>query len=259
MLLDWSNDCRLAGSRAWTLLSRLVVGGAFLGLVGCLALSAAHAAGDDDGSQPSFWTRFEEAFGLKKKPIEEGSGITYSERSPLVVPPTRDLPPPSAGLQPVPDWPKEPSAPAKRRSHARPAPAAAADANTAKPSETGPAAAPGQPAPSGQAQVGQGQGESAPPQRVPNPAVEPRSFFNPSTWFSREEYATFTREPARDELTDPPAGYRTPSPAQPYGLGPDKKTGKTKTAGDGTAVQSGNATTQTASPTGAPPANDPAK
>jgi hypothetical protein len=33
------------------------------------------------------------------------------------------------------------------------------------------------------------------------------------------EQATFTSEPARSSLTEPPPGYRTPSPAQPYGLG----------------------------------------
>jgi hypothetical protein len=32
------------------------------------------------------------------------------------------------------------------------------------------------------------------------------------------ETAKFSREPPRAALTDPPAGYRTPSPEQPYGL-----------------------------------------
>jgi hypothetical protein len=36
---------------------------------------------------------------------------------------------------------------------------------------------------------------------------------------NQKERATFTREPARGSLTEPPPGYRTPSPAQPYGLG----------------------------------------
>jgi hypothetical protein len=57
-------------------------------------------------------------------------------------------------------------------------------------------------------------------------------------WFSREEYASFPGEPVRQNLTDPPAGYRTPSPEQPYGISPDKKSGK-KVAGDGTTVQTG--------------------
>ena len=41
-------------------------------------------------------------------------------------------------------------------------------------------------------------------------------------WAPKEEYATFTGEPARGRLTEPPAGYRTPSAAQPYGVGKDK-------------------------------------
>jgi hypothetical protein len=42
-------------------------------------------------------------------------------------------------------------------------------------------------------------------------------------WFKKEEYGTFTGEPARANLTDPPPGYQTPSPDQPYGIGPDRK------------------------------------
>ena len=55
-------------------------------------------------------------------------------------------------------------------------------------------------------------------------------------WFNQEEYANFPGEPVRQNLTDPPAGYRIPSPEQPYGISPEKKSGK-KAAGDGTTVQ----------------------
>ena len=41
---------------------------------------------------------------------------------------------------------------------------------------------------------------------------------------TKEEYATFTGEPVRSSLTEPPPGYRTPSPNQPYGLGKQKWT-----------------------------------
>ena len=34
--------------------------------------------------------------------------------------------------------------------------------------------------------------------------------------------AKFTGEPTRSALTDPPTGYRTPSPDQPYGFGKEK-------------------------------------
>ncbi len=35
----------------------------------------------------------------------------------------------------------------------------------------------------------------------------------------KEEAARFTGEPARTSLTEPPPGYQTPSPNQPYGVG----------------------------------------
>ena len=41
-----------------------------------------------------------------------------------------------------------------------------------------------------------------------------------SSFSDKEETGTFTGEPVRENLTAPPAGYQTPSPAQPYGLGP---------------------------------------
>jgi hypothetical protein len=40
-----------------------------------------------------------------------------------------------------------------------------------------------------------------------------------------QEYTTFTGEPPRTTLIEPPRGYRTPSAAQPYGVGPEKWTG----------------------------------
>jgi len=53
-----------------------------------------------------------------------------------------------------------------------------------------------------------------------------------SSMFSKGETETakFTREPERSSLTDPPAGYRTPSSAQPYGLVPDSAKPKTPTS-----------------------------
>ena len=47
-----------------------------------------------------------------------------------------------------------------------------------------------------------------------------KSFFNIGGLMGKkQETATFTREPQRGSLTEPPPGYRTPSPAHPYGLG----------------------------------------
>ena len=36
---------------------------------------------------------------------------------------------------------------------------------------------------------------------------------------NKEETVKFTGEPPRTSLTDPPPGYQTPSPDQPYGAG----------------------------------------
>jgi len=48
----------------------------------------------------------------------------------------------------------------------------------------------------------------------------------------KDEYATFEREPPRSSLTAPPAGYQTPSVAQPYGLSSKKENKTTVTPYD---------------------------
>jgi hypothetical protein len=53
-----------------------------------------------------------------------------------------------------------------------------------------------------------------------------KPWYNPAGWFDKEEYANFAGEPVRQNLTDPPAGYRIPSPDQPYGISPEKKSYK---------------------------------
>jgi hypothetical protein len=80
---------------------------------------------------------------------------------------------------------------------------------------------------------------AAPPSRSTAPDGKPDSgiFGRPLTptelgtqgifsplWGNKEEYSTFTGEPARSNLTQPPPGYRTPSPNQPYGVGKQKWT-----------------------------------
>ena len=60
----------------------------------------------------------------------------------------------------------------------------------------------------------------------PNPPFEKKPWYNPAGWFSREEYGSFAGEPVRQNLTEPPAGYRVPSPEQPYGISPEKKPAK---------------------------------
>ena len=94
---------------------RAVLGAAFAALVVC-ANTAAARAGDGDDSD-SVYNKLMRVLGMKN-PLTMEYGIDYSERSPLVVPPTRDLPPPVAAAPPsTPDWPKDPDI--KRRARAK--------------------------------------------------------------------------------------------------------------------------------------------
>jgi hypothetical protein len=183
-------------------LSAALVGGLAAANV-CVAQAA-----DDGNNNDTAVAKLMEKLGLRAPP-DQNPDINYSERPPLVVPPTRDLPPPVAEVPPAAGWPKDAAKPQKHvRSKSAPATAA-----TATPADTT-GALPGQATPAGQA--------SALP-RVPNPPPQPTGWWNPKSWFSHEEYAAFSTEPAREDLTDPPAGYRTPSPDQPYGLGPPRQ------------------------------------
>jgi len=202
------------------MLLRAAVGVVFVGLVVGLDMSTARAA--DDDTNASAWSKFMQTLGLKKGPAAEPD-IDLTERSPLVVPPSRDLPPPvAAAAAPTPDWPQDPKVKPHKHRKANLAPAA--------PDGTG-----------------------ATVQTAPPPPYEKKAWYNPATWLNKEEYATFTGEPARDSLTDPPTGYRTPSPDHPYGVGPEKKA-KPSTA-NATAAPTA---AQTAPPAAAQPVTPPA-
>ncbi len=198
-------------------------------------VSAALAGDDDDDS---FATKFMSVLGFKKP--AESSAISYGERSPLVVPPSRDLPPPvAAGAPTTPAWPKDPDLKRNKEAKAQKKKGSNStydfleDSRPLRPDEQEKGRIrgrdEGKPAidaeagmnPSSQAQLGNKKG-----------------FFS-GNWFKKEEYATFTGEPVRGELTDPPAGYRTPSTDQPYGIGPDRTPAKATTLYERTEAQSG--------------------
>lgn len=151
----------------------------------------------------------------------ERSGIDYRERSPLVVPPRLDLPPPvNASAEPkVMNWPKDPDEARRKAAIAR------RKKENKDPME---AARPLKPS---ELEVGRVAG----PARTNNDPVEPGASNNPvlspsqlgfdgkiSSFFrgNSSEATTFTGEPTRDSLTQPPAGYQTPSPNYSYGTGP---------------------------------------
>lgn len=147
--------------------------------------------------------------------------IDYRERSPLVVPPKIDLPPPeSAAAAKDPRWPNDPDV--KRRREAAAArkrdvfDSANDDSRRLTPAE-----------------IARGRAAGANARAVPRgnrdvdetvlPASEMTKHSRKSgilSIFSSEpETATFAGEPPRAALTEPPPGYRTPSAGQVYGLG----------------------------------------
>jgi hypothetical protein len=157
----------------------------------------------------------------------DNRGIDYRERSPLVVPPKLDLPPPVSAKSEVsdPNWPKDPDearrkAEIKARKKAKPDPMEASRILT--PAELN-------------------VGKTAPPVRTDNDPVQPgvsnEPMLSPSQLgfdgkFSnvfggnKSESTQFKGEPTRDSLTQPPAGYQTPSPNFAYGTGPKESLNK---------------------------------
>jgi hypothetical protein len=158
----------------------------------------------------------------------ENRGIDYRERSPLVVPPKIDLPPPASGSADVkaPNWPKDPDE-ARRK-----AAIAARKKENKDPREASRILTPSELA----------QGKTAAPARTNNDPVQPGNSSNnpilsPSQLgyngaFSglfggnKAETAPFKGEPTRESLTQPPGGYQTPSPNFAYGTGPKESMNK---------------------------------
>jgi hypothetical protein len=186
-------------------------------------------AEDDDDQKNSIWNldtrvyrEFMSALGLRNGSEES---IDYRERSPLVVPPSRDLPPPEvARVQPSPAWPADPDQ--KRRK-------AAAEAKVKRkatpydPDEDARNLMPSELNRAGPSPVRPGSGRnSEDPEGTAVPPSQLGYFGGLFSWSGlgfgmgtpKDEVGTFTREPPRATLTAPPAGYQTPSPAAPYGV-----------------------------------------
>lgn len=197
--------------------ARVALAAGFAALVLCAYASAARA-GDNDSDvqgQESFTDKFLRTLGVNN-PASTEYEINYSERSPLVVPPNRTLPPPVTVTTPAPNWPKDPDVARRKTNKNDDKPVIqqydrAAEADRAlRPDELNrvsqdprTVAAPGTP-------------EQTEPVDKPK-----KSIF--SIFKKDPQYVTFTGEPPRESLTDPPPGYLTPSPDQPYGIAPDKK------------------------------------
>jgi hypothetical protein len=194
--------------------------------VGLVMASGAARAGDDDDDGKSFEDKIIGGImaGIGGTNMEN-RGIDYRERSPLVVPPKLDLPPPAEATNPakVANWPKDPDE-ARRK-------AAIAerkklnqknvneDARSLSPTELN-----GNPGMRG-ARNGD---PNQPGNPINNSVLSPSALGfdgNLVTLFGgsgKTEVAPFKGEPTRDTLTQPPVGYQTPSPNYAYGVGTEK-------------------------------------
>jgi hypothetical protein len=165
--------------------------------------------------------------------INDRDSINYRERPPLVVPPNLGrLPQPENGnvATTSPAWPKDPEIVERKKR-------AAITRNTPRRTSED------DDRPLTPAELEKGRKAGA--GRVANPAgpqdaeadgarrVAPSELGYKGGLFgslfkdnSKPEVATFSNEPSRTDLTQPPPGYQTPSGAQPYGLTSRQEKGK---------------------------------
>ena len=187
---------------------------------------AAHAE-DDVAPDTKFLRGMMEAIGLQSP---DKPAIQYQERSPLVIPQNDALPPPrtpGAAVANNPAWPKDAD-----RARARMEKERQRNRDTSQEIEDE-----SRPLNPGQLTPGRGT-VRARTQRPNGPAainadvsgsdrLSPNELGYKGGLFEnmfggddkKEDNARFTGEPPRTSLTQPPQGYQTPSPDQPYGLG----------------------------------------
>jgi hypothetical protein len=215
-------------SRALTRALRLAVVALGIGLV--MTAGAARAQ-DDDEDDKTFEEKIIEGImtGIGGTNMEN-RGIEYRERSPLVVPPKLDLPPPAAASNEVkaPNWPKDPDE-ARRK-----AAIAARKKENKDPREASRILTPSELNVRGPKASSTADSDS-----VTQPGGNPgaNSILSPSQLGysggfsglfggSKAEVAPFKGEPTRESLTQPPSGYQTPSPNFAYGTGPKESLNK---------------------------------
>jgi hypothetical protein len=204
--------------------------------VGLLFASNAARAGDDE-DEPTFEEKIITGIMKGLGGINmDNSGIDYRERSPLVVPPKLDLPPPasSSAEVKVPNWPKDPDearrkamiAARKKDSHKDAEQLSREASRPLTPSEL-----------NGVRTAGSTGSTAASDSTVPGGDPSKSPMLSPSQLGyngglsglfkgNKSESAPFKGEPTRESLTMPPPGYQTPSPNFAYGTGPKQSLNK---------------------------------
>jgi hypothetical protein len=203
-----------------TMMRALRLAAIVLGIGLVMSANAARAEDDEDDST------FEEKIikqimtGIGGTNMDN-TGIEYRERSPLVIPPKNDLPPPAsaAGEAPVPNWPKDPDV------QKRKAAIAARKKDNKDPREASRVLTPSELAVGKTAPAKRTAETNQPGESGANAILSPSQLgyeggLKGLFGGSKTETAPFKGEPTRDTLTMPPSGYQTPSPNFAYGTGP---------------------------------------
>jgi hypothetical protein len=209
----------------WTRRARRIAFGGALGLALLAAFlpASAQAQDDEDDDKKSWWNLDKKLLGdlMRNLGLRNGneSQIEYRERSPLVIPPSRNLPPPEqAGTGRDASWPVDPDVKRKKEAAAKRKERKGYDPDyegrNLTPSELNPAG------------VNRSAGRPGTPDSIGSEgrSLQPSELgyfgglFSSFGGGSKDDVATFDREPPRNSLTAPPSGYQTPSAAQPYGL-----------------------------------------
>jgi hypothetical protein len=195
--------------------------GCAVGFSVLLAASNARAGDSDVPIDTKIFRGIMEGLGLQR----DGQGINYRERPPLVIPPSRNLPPPEAADSAIaknPAWPNDPDvdrakkeAAAQRTVSMNPDDTLRAEQNPLPPDKIAPGPKPRktQRTDDGYRASPTGSGTQLSPSQLGSTS----NLFGKIFEKEKPEVGTFTAEPPRVSLTQPPVGYQTPSPTQPYG------------------------------------------
>jgi hypothetical protein len=190
-----------------------------------VAPSPARAADDEPAWDTKILRGILEGIGLQR----DEKVINYQERAPLVIPPSKTLPPPESSDATIannPAWPKDPDVLRAKEEAAREKVIVRAGESFDKESrplrgnDMTPGAKPG--ASKRVARSTQQAGSSSENSDTGGRLTPSQLGYSGGLFgmFSSkdDETARFTGEPPRASLTEPPPGYQTPSPDQPYGM-----------------------------------------
>jgi hypothetical protein len=190
-------------------------------LAGALLVAATPAAAQQSDTAPEveFLDSFMGILGMSRK---ADAPINYRERSPLVLPQGDNLPPPESAKVTNPNWPVDPEVKEARALAATQNPN---DGRTAS-QRMDDGGRPLLPAELNKGRVSRKQNNAGGGERSSGDRLNASELGYKGGLFGtmfgrsdRDQATAFVGEAPRTSLIEPPAGYQTPSPAQPYASG----------------------------------------